>query len=75
MAMLSDLRLLPDQHTVGVHESPASVLDVGVCLGEQPHRVGILVALVARREQPADIAKPGSTKEGVGERMRNHIAV
>ena len=42
---------------------------------EQVERVRALKALVARREQGSDVAQPGRTENGVGQRMSDDIAV
>src|SRR5204863_7008491 len=48
---------------------------VAVCVGEKRERRGAVEALVAGREERADVAQPGCAEQRVYERVCEHIAV
>ena len=53
---------------------PASP-DLPVGLGEQGERVRTVEALVAGGKQRADVAEPGRAEHGIGQRVRDDVAV
>ena len=75
LAVRGDLRLLADEHAIRVDEHPALLAHLRVGLTQQVEAVGAAEALVARREQRADVAEPGSAEQRVDQRVREHVAV
>ena len=51
------LRLLSDEHDIGIDERESSLTHLTVGLCEQDERVGAGVAIVVGREQRADVRK------------------
>ena len=70
-----DARLLADEDAVGADERVAGLADLRVRVAQELERVCALPALVAGREQRADVAETGRAEQGVDERMRDHVAV
>src|SRR5918993_5094450 len=62
-----DSRLLADEHAVGVDEGEACLAHLRVRAAEQVERVGAPPAVVARREEPADVAESRCAQYRVGE--------
>ena len=73
--MRSDARLLADQHTVRVDQTPAGLANLPVGIAQQVERVGATEGGIARGKQRADVAEPGGAEDGVDQRVREHVAV
>ena len=75
LAVRRDPRLLADQDAVRVDELEAGLAHLRVGVAQQVERVGAVPARVAGGEERADVAEPGRAEHGVGERVRDHVAV
>ena len=75
VAMRREPRLLADQHDVGVLELPAGLAHAAPRLAQQLDRVRALERRVAGREERADVLHARCAEHGIGERMREHVAV
>ena len=75
LAVRRDLRLLADQHTVGVDERVARLAHLRVGVAEEMERVGAVPARVAGGEERADVAEPCGPEHGVDESVCDHVAV
>src|SRR5262249_13519501 len=63
------------EDAVGVDELPAGGLHLVVRVGEERKRRHAAQALVAGREQAADVAEAGGTKHRIDEGVRDDVAV
>src|SRR5690349_14416357 len=75
LAMRRDARLLADQDAIRVHELPAGRLALSPPVAEQVEAAGAAEALVARREQRADVPETRRAEHSVDQRVSEHVTV
>src|SRR5690349_13810463 len=68
-------RLLADEDDIGVRELPARLPDERPRLSQQLDRVGARERRIAGREERADVLEARGAEHGIGQRVREHVAV